>query len=184
MNFESAAAEGEFKRHFHARRVVQDQCFAVAQAAIVWLLALRAGGADAAAPPAVRLLLWGARALSAAILGLSLLSRRRYAAARPYLLGAARAFYGALWPQLVWHLASAARAPPGRGTWAGLFLLWVTWTRWGGELLLRECRGRGRRAAARACASPLPARVYSTPSPACLGPPPVCPRRGGLPAAL
>lgn len=31
MNFEGDAAERRFRRHFHSRRVVQDQCFAVTQ---------------------------------------------------------------------------------------------------------------------------------------------------------
>ena len=115
-------------------------CPSPLQVAVVWMLALRAGDAGAAAPPAVRLLLWGTRALSGAILALSLLPRERYAELRPWLLGAARTFYALLWPQLVWHLASAghARVSPERQTLTAFFLLWVTWTRWGSELLLRE----------------------------------------------
>ncbi|PRW20944.1 inner-membrane translocator [Chlorella sorokiniana] len=133
MQFLGAEAEREFRLHFHRQRVPQDRVFACTQMGIVALLLLRSSGP---LPPPLRLLYWGTYALSLAVLALSFCARRRYPAMRPHLLVAARVFYDLLCPQLVWHLASQnVGRSVERGSWPSFFLLWVTWTRWGSELL-------------------------------------------------
>ncbi|KAL4852688.1 hypothetical protein ACK3TF_003416 [Chlorella vulgaris] len=133
MQFESAAAERMFLESFHTQRATQDRIFAVTQAAIALLLALRI---PSNAIPAVRLLFWGTHAISATVLGLSSADKASYARLRPYLLSAARVFYNLLCPQLVWQLAAQSSAQGGsRDSWPAFFLLWVTWSRWGSQLL-------------------------------------------------
>lgn len=78
--------------------------------------------------PAVRLLLCGTHAISAAILLLSLTARARYCSVRPYLLFAARVFYNLLCPQLVWQLASQQQVSggsKGRDGWPGACMFGV-----------------------------------------------------------
>lgn len=135
MQFESPDSERQFRKHFHTQRITQDRVFALTQVAIVVLLSLRT--APTSLTPAIRLLFSGTHAFSAVILLLSTcLPSHTYALLRPYILVAARIFYDLLCPQLVWQLAAQPRVQESdRDNWPGFFLLWVTWSRWGSQLL-------------------------------------------------
>ena len=88
------------------------------QVSIVVLLTLRSG--PAALTPSARLLFWGTNAISAAILGLSILSRQHYARLRAPILVSARLFYNLLGPQLVWQLAAGVGGGSrAKGSWPG-----------------------------------------------------------------
>lgn len=134
MRFESSEAERGFRQHFHTQRIAQDRAFAITQAAIAIVLALRT---PAGVSPAISLLFCGTHAISLAVLVFSAAKRCTYVALRPYLLAAARAFSDLLCPQLVWHLAAHAggTAQGAHDTWPAFCLLWVTWSRWGAQLL-------------------------------------------------
>ncbi|KAL4424549.1 hypothetical protein ABPG77_010129 [Micractinium sp. CCAP 211/92] len=143
MNFECPEAERRFRQHHHSSRTARDALFAATQLAIATVLILREG--PAALPPHLRLLCWTTQAVGAAVLALALLSRQLTGCAhlRPYVLVAARLLSDVLFPHVVWQMASSDSSRGGKSdedesaSWTGLFLLWVTWSRWGGLLVIQ-----------------------------------------------
>ncbi|KAL4451478.1 hypothetical protein ABPG75_007140 [Micractinium tetrahymenae] len=143
MNFECPEAERRFRQHQHSSRTASDALFAATQLAITTVLALHEG--PGSLPRHLRLLCWATQGVGAAVLALALLSRRHPSCARlrPYILVSARLLFHMLCPHVVWQVASAGSARSSKAgedetaSWTGLFLLWVSWSRWGGQLLIQ-----------------------------------------------
>ncbi|PSC76221.1 endonuclease exonuclease phosphatase [Micractinium conductrix] len=139
MQFESAVAERLFLTHFHASQARRDLYFSATRVALAVLAALRLSAAEADAR--LRVLLLATHVLAGTtVLLASLSARQRYAAARPYLLLAVRVAHDVLWTGLLWHSTAADRVAArsaGDQSWAGLFMLWVTWSKTGYHLLMQ-----------------------------------------------